>query len=114
MGIPIDPDDPVNGGCDVCIAYLPSSIRVRYRWFGQDDYDGIVFQDPGFSSVYSGFLDGTVTPPISFDMNFCNVGSPDLWARALGRGVFLVTDNHCDLPVSGKNQFGDRFFFSIP
>jgi hypothetical protein len=114
MGIPITPNDPVNGGCNVCVSYIPDILIASYLWSGRDFYQGPINKNPFNFGHWEGFLPGLTTAPISFDILFCNLGSNDLFFSIIGRGTFTHPDAHCDIPIQGFNVFGDRYGITFP
>ncbi len=110
MGLPINPDDPRDGGCPVCVPFIPQVLRVFYRFQGVGDYNGDIIRSVPVPTVWAGILTSPSSGPKSFGLQFCISGTFDILLTITGRLGFTIVDAHCDFPLAGIGNGGDVFF----
>ena len=113
MGHPIDPGDPTNGGCSLCIGYLPEWLDATYIVNEGDTYSGFIHQQILTPNVWTGFITNAEGDPKSCGIQLCVGGTYTGGVSFTGRQPSIVPDAHCNMPFTGMNPQGDKFRFTL-
>jgi hypothetical protein len=100
MGIPIDPGDPINGGCPTCIPYMPWTLNAKLVTYNFLIFEGIIGKGFPGSSEFVGILHHPTLPPISLAVDFCNNPADQTYFTRTGGVSWYDDTGHCNLPFT--------------
>ena len=111
MGIPINPDDPDDGGCPVCVPFVSDDLDILYNFIGLGVYRGTLVRNIVVPSLWQATFATPPFPPKTFGLQLCRSFGFDALLTVTGRLPFTIVDLHCNFPVSGFASGGDSFLF---
>lgn len=110
MGHDIDPSDPPFVGCDLCIDDLPETLNVSVGGDVMPAHTGVLTQNPGDPSRFSGWIGVGGAPNELAGVHFCDGGNGKVTGSLTGVFGFVcvrweLDENNCDTRFTMHSGF---------